>query len=185
VANAAPVTVCRRPGALPALAWLVLAAASLIILARGRRSHSYATNTASAVGRSRRAADADLDDTHARTRDGQLTISCAESAIRFAHAPVQSTRSTRSPVRGHRAVLPLWMMCGPARVAGLSDTEGFQGAVDERLLDILEMSWITESSPPERRVGLRIMARDQAELARPEAEGSIVTFGCAAQGVIR
>ena len=77
------------------------------------------------------------------------------------------------------------MMCGPARVAGLSDTEGFQGAVDERLLDILEMSWITESRPPERRVGLRIMAHDQAEPARPEAGGSIVTFGCAAQGVIR
>ena len=77
------------------------------------------------------------------------------------------------------------MMCGPARVAGLSDTEGFQGAVDERLLDILEMSWITGSSPPERRVGLRMMAHDQAELARPEAGGSIVTFGCAAQGVIR
>ena len=77
------------------------------------------------------------------------------------------------------------MMCGPARVAGRSETGEFQGAVDERLLDILEMSWNTESRPPERRVGLRIMAHDQAEPARPEAGGSIVTFGCAAQGVIR
>jgi hypothetical protein len=43
------------PGAaLPALAWLVLAAAPLIISARGRRNHSYAANAASAVGRPRR-----------------------------------------------------------------------------------------------------------------------------------
>jgi hypothetical protein len=51
-------------------------------------------------------------------------------------------------------------------------------SVSTSWLDILEMSWITESSPPERRVGLRIMAHDQAELARPGAGGSIVTFGC-------